>query len=256
MQQALADTLLVATSEAEAMNYLAQLPMVRDGLISVCLRVPDSDEASYARVWRGKAAVAAFCSAGRLSSSARLPRILPPDATLNRGATSAASSPSCCWPPPTAAIIPSGLPGFSSSQQRRSASSAQLAAVIPEFARHQALDRSPYTKLVEALPEHTVVLDLVSFTRFEWDPQIKGKKGERRTPSYIGFVLAKGRPVRQVDLGPAAPIDEAVRAWRKAIKGRTSEPRRRDPPPPGLGAAGAALHRPPQRPWFSPPMAT
>ena len=48
------------------------------------------------------------------------------------------------------------------------------------------------------------------FTRFEQDPQVKGKKGERRTPSYVGFVLAKGQPVRMVDLGPAQPIDDAV----------------------------------------------
>ena len=41
-----------------------------------------------------------------------------------------------------------------------------------------------------------VVFDLVQFTRFEQDPQLKGKKGERRTPSYVGFVLGKGRPVR------------------------------------------------------------
>jgi hypothetical protein len=58
MQQGLADILLAATSEAEAMNYLAQLPGARDGLISASLHVPDSDAAVYDRVWRGKAAVA------------------------------------------------------------------------------------------------------------------------------------------------------------------------------------------------------
>ena len=65
-----------------------------------------------------------------------------------------------------------------------------------------------------------VVLDLVQFTRFEQDPQVKGKNGERRTPSYVGFVLARGRPVQRVDLGPAQPIDEAVAEWRKAIVAR------------------------------------
>src|SRR5208337_3141932 len=74
-----------------------------------------------------------------------------------------------------------------------------------------------HTKLVEAFPERTVVLDLASYTRFEQDPQIKGKQGDRRTPSYIGFVLARGRPVREIDLGPAQPIDEAVVEWRRAI---------------------------------------
>ena len=70
---------------------------------------------------------------------------------------------------------------------------------------------------MEALPGRTVVLDLVQFTRFEQDPQVKGAKGERWTPSYIGYVLAKGRPVRQIDLGQAPPIDDAADLWRRAI---------------------------------------
>ena len=37
-------------------------------------------------------------------------------------------------------------------------------------------------------------------------------------------MLAKGRPVRAVDLGPAAPIDEAVGTWREAITRRQASP--------------------------------
>ena len=44
--------------------------------------------------------------------------------------------------------------------------------------------------------------------------------GERRTPSYVGFVLSTGRPVQRVDLGPAQPIDEAVAQWRTSIVAR------------------------------------
>src|SRR5438128_2631062 len=56
IQQNLAELLLAATAEAEALDYLAQLPLSRDLLISVSLQVPDREEAAYARVWRGKAA--------------------------------------------------------------------------------------------------------------------------------------------------------------------------------------------------------
>jgi len=44
-----------------------------------------------------------------------------------------------------------------------------------------------------------------------------GLMGERRTPSYTAFVLAAGRRVQRVELGPAKPIDAAVAAWRKDI---------------------------------------
>ena len=47
---------------------------------------------------------------------------------------------------------------------------------MPEFAREQALARSPHTRLIEALPAGTVVLDLVAFNRFEQDPKVRGRR--------------------------------------------------------------------------------
>ena len=206
------------------MNYLAQLPLARDGLISVCLHVPDSDEANYARVWRGKAAVARMLQ----RRQAELFHQAAADPAARRDIET--------WRDVRGQLArlllatadgrdhPERLARLQQLTAEKERLERQLAEAIPEFARHQALERSPHTKLVEVLPEHTVVLDLASYTRFEQDPQIKGKKGKRRTPSYIGFVLAKGRPVRAVDLGPAAPIDEAVRTWREAIKRRQASP--------------------------------
>jgi len=224
MQQDLAEILLAATSEAEAMNYLAHLPLFRDALISVCLRVPDSDEASYARVWRGKVAVARMLQRRQAELFRR--------AAADPGALRDIET----WRDIRGQLArlllatadgrdhPERLARLQQLTADKERLERQLAEAIPEFARHQVLERSPHTKLVEVLPEHTVVLDLASYTRFEQDPQIKGKTGERYTPSYIGFVLAKGRPVRAVDLGPAAPIDEAVKTWREAITRRQASP--------------------------------
>jgi CHAT domain-containing protein/tetratricopeptide (TPR) repeat protein len=224
MEQGLAEAVLVATSEAEAMNYLAQLPLTRDALISVCLHVPDSDEANYARVWRGKALVARVFQ----RRQAELFQRAVTDPAARRDVES--------WRDVRGQLARlllattddrdhrewlAGLQQLTADQERLE---RQLSESIPEFARHQSVKRSPHTKLVEALPEHLVVLDLVSFTRIEQDPQVKGRKGERLTPSYIGFVLAKGRPVRAVDLGPVAPIDEAVMTWREAIARRQASP--------------------------------
>ena len=224
MQQGLTEILLAATSESEAMNYLAQLPLNRDGLISVCLHVPGSDEASYARVWRGKAAVARMLQ----RRQAELFRQAAGDPAARRDLET--------WRDIRGQFArlllatadgrdhPERLARLQQLTAEKERLERRLADAIPRFARDQALESSPHTKLVEVLPEHTVVLDLLSYTRFEQDPQIKGKQGERRTASYIGFVLAKGRPVRAVDLGPAAPIDEAVATWRKAIKEQQASP--------------------------------
>ncbi len=224
MQQGLAETLLAATSEAEAMNYLAQLPSLQDGLISVCLHVPDSDGASYAGVWRGKAAVARMLERRQANLFHRAAR----DPSARREIET--------WRDirgQLARLLLATADGHNHAERlvkiqqltaEKERLERHLAEAIPAFARHKSIERSPHTKLVEALAAHTVVVDLVSYGRLEQDPQIKGKKGERWTPSYIGFVLAKGRPVRAVDLGPAAPIDQAVETWREAIKGRQASP--------------------------------
>ena len=39
-------------------DYLAQLPLSRDALVSVSLHLPDSDDPTYRRIWDGKSAVA------------------------------------------------------------------------------------------------------------------------------------------------------------------------------------------------------
>ena len=93
----------------------------------------------------------------------------------------------------------------------------EMAAAVPEFARKRTLEQGRHDDLLKILPQGTAVLDLVRFTRFEQDRQVKGQKGERQTPGYVGFVLSKGQPVRMVDLGPAQPIEDAVSRWRQAI---------------------------------------
>ncbi len=224
MQQRLAEILLAATSEAEALNHMAQLALTRDGFISVCLHVPGSDEALYDRLWRGKAAVARMLQR-RQAELFRQAAVAPGAARdietwreirdeLARLLLATADG----------RDHPERLARLQHLTADKERIERQLAATIREFARHQDMERSRYTRLVEALPEHMVILDITSYTRSEQDPQIKGEKGWRATPSYIGFVLAKRRPVRAVDLGPAAPIDEAVETWREAIKGRRASP--------------------------------
>ena len=217
IQQALSRTLLAATSEAEAMSYLAQLPLTRDGLISVSLRVPASDHETYQRIWNGKSALTQIlhdrhaATLGRAGSDPALRRTVTAwrDARARLARLILATADGRDHPERDRLIKELG-----SEKERLERA---LAAAVPEFARKRALEQSSHGDLLKVLPEGTAVLDLLRFTRFEQDPQVKGRKGERRTPGYVGFVLSKGQPVRMVDLGPAKPIEEAVSRWRQAI---------------------------------------
>jgi tetratricopeptide (TPR) repeat protein/CHAT domain-containing protein len=217
MQQAIGPTLLAATSEAEAMSYLAQLALTRDGLISVSLRQPGRDDQTYRRIWNGKAA---------------LTRILynRQAATLVRsGPNPAVRDTIEAWRDARsqlARLILATADGRDHSERvamiqelgsKKERLERELAAAVPEFGRNRVLQQSVHSDLLKAMPEGTAVIDFLRFIRFEQDPQAKGKKGERRTASYVGFLLAKGEPVRMVDLGPAEPIESAISRWRRAI---------------------------------------
>ncbi|MEX0586613.1 MAG: CHAT domain-containing protein, partial [Pirellulales bacterium] len=97
---------------------------------------------------------------------------------------------------------------------RKESFERQLAGQLPEFAKQLQAGRRKHADLIALLPAGMVVVDLLRYTYHEQDPKVPGKKGERETPSYVAFVLRRGQPVVRIELGPAAPIDAAVAAWR------------------------------------------
>jgi tetratricopeptide (TPR) repeat protein/CHAT domain-containing protein len=216
-QHGLSRTVLAAVSEAEAMDYMARLPLTSDCLISVSLRVPDSDDETYRRVWNGKFTLtqilrdrqaAAIGKAGT-DPSVRRTVLTWRDARAGLARLILATADGRDHPERAAMIKALGA--------EKERLERDLAAAVPEFGRKRALEQSRHDDLLKVLPDGTAVIELMRFTRFEQDPQTKGKKGERQTPSYVGFVLSKGQPVRMVDLGRAEPIDAAVSGWRQAI---------------------------------------
>jgi CHAT domain-containing protein/tetratricopeptide (TPR) repeat protein len=224
MYQDGAELFQVVVSEAESYDHLATLPKTINLLLSASCRLPDQAEATYTRVWRNKAAVGRAIQRRQAALA------------LSAGSDAAVRQKLEAWLNIRRQLARLLLatadgrndPGRVQRVQQLTAEKERLertlAQALPEFARQQALTHSPHTRLIELLPDGTVVLDLVGFSRFEPDPQVKGKRGERWTRSYAGFVLAKGQPVREVDLGPSQPIDEAVSAWWLAIVQRQASP--------------------------------
>ena len=237
MQQALARTLLAATSEAEAMSYLAQLPLTRDGLISVSLRVPASDEETYRRIWNGKSALTQIlhdrqaAALGRAGTDPALQKTVAAwrEARSRLARLILATADGRDHPERAAMIKAAG--------QREGAAGTRAGRGHARVRPQEGAGAEPPRRPAEVLPEGTAVLDLVRFTRFEQDPQVKGEKGERRTPGYVGFVLAKGQPVRMVDLGPAQPIETPFPGGGRPSSGQDS-PAAADSAQAGLGAAG------------------
>ena len=93
----------------------------------------------------------------------------------------------------------------------------QLAERSVPFRRQQELERFTPNDLVQKLPSGSVFIDLLRYVCFEQDPKVPGKKGERRTLSYVAFVLRPAQPPLRVELGEAGAIDAAVAAGRRDL---------------------------------------
>src|SRR5262249_41909171 len=158
--------------------------------ISTSLHLPESAEAAYARVWRGKAAIARTLQRRQAS----LFDLAKTDPATRQAIAAWQESRRQLARLLRAPSDPDRLKQLQERTRDKQRRDRQLAEALPDFARQQKLNQSPHSRLLEALPDRIVVLDLVQFTRFEQDPQVKGRNGQRRTPSYVGFVLGRGRP--------------------------------------------------------------
>jgi CHAT domain-containing protein/Tfp pilus assembly protein PilF len=66
-----------------------------------------------------------------------------------------------------------------------------------------------------ALPAGAALLDLVVYT--DYSAPREGKGAWERKAHVLAFVLRPDRPLVQVDLGPLAPIADAIRHWRASF---------------------------------------
>jgi CHAT domain-containing protein len=198
-------------AEAEGWNYLKTQPGTRDALLSVSLHLPKASV--YDAIWESRAALTRLqerrhrdFTANRdpdtaaLAGQLRLMRMSLARLLLNPGSDADAHP-----------KLVQKITDAKEDLEKRIAAKLKLAPLTP------ATTSTTPKQLRAALPDDAVFLDLYRYTYFEQDPKVKGKKGEKRTDSYVAFVVRKDKPAIRVELKEAKPIDDAWAAWHKAI---------------------------------------
>jgi CHAT domain-containing protein len=95
--------------------------------------------------------------------------------------------------------------------EQRSGLEAELARVV-----HWESRASTPEQVVAALADDTVLVDILYYDRDTLSSP--GVPKFQIEPRYTAFVLRKGQPIRRIELGPARPIEQAIRAWRDRLE--------------------------------------
>lgn len=225
MYDRLAEEFVDGASEAEALNYLASLPVLRHGYLALpheALNTPPDEV--YGPLWSGKATIARALERRRRSLA------LAPDAAtraltqewlnVRRQLARALLAPG--------RIGKAGREHLQALGARKEVLERRLAMRPVREAKPR--DGSP-AELARLLPAEDVFIDLYAYPRVNQALPRGGPVARRIIRYYAAFVLRRGQPPQRVELGPAAPIERAVSEWRKAIV--ANHP----------GTAGASLRR-------------
>jgi CHAT domain-containing protein len=99
---------------------------------------------------------------------------------------------------------------------------AELSRRDAGFREAQNVARRTPEQLQGALSKDAALIDFLVYTAFQPPANRKGEfQHERR---MLAFVVRSDRPVTRVDLGPVAPIQKAIDAWRPLlVKGETGD---------------------------------
>ena len=96
--------------------------------------------------------------------------------------------------------------------------SARVCEGLPVLQELQRQDTSSPADLQKTLTKEAIFVELMRYTFLGNDAANPEKKGEKRPQYYVAFITTKEQS-RRVDLGPAEPLQEAVRRWRVNLTG-------------------------------------
>jgi CHAT domain-containing protein len=113
---------------------------------------------------------------------------------------------------------------FDDMERRKEELETQLAQKSDSFRQYLGLRQATARQVADALPPRTALVEFLEYSHCGPPPEGKGKlKTEGR---LLAFVLARGREPVCLQLGPAQPVAQAVRAWRRPLQ--SSPPGRLD----------------------------
>jgi CHAT domain-containing protein len=220
MYAASAAALAETAPEATALNYLASLPGTRDAYLSVTRPPRKAD--TYLAVWQSKAALSRLYERRHLAvlatSSTEARSLWNGILALRRERERLLLAPTDAK---KTKVRDKRLDEIDEEIRKKE---ADLRPLLPALKRSDELDSSTPADLRKALPADTALVDLLRYIHFEQDSKVPGKKGEKRTPRYVAFVITRDGIVR-VELGKAKQIEELLELWRRTIQeGSPSEP--------------------------------
>jgi tetratricopeptide (TPR) repeat protein/CHAT domain-containing protein len=99
--------------------------------------------------------------------------------------------------------------------QRNDKLEAELSRLDAVFSAAQAVASRTPELLQGAIPSDTALIDFLVYWAFQRPAQ--GKGNFETEPHVLAFVVRQGQAIARMDLGPVAPINAAINAWRPLL---------------------------------------
>jgi CHAT domain-containing protein/Tfp pilus assembly protein PilF len=213
MEEAQMRPLAELYGESEALNLAVRVPLTRDVYLSVTRPLPPGPGV-YAAVWQGKGTLMRVAT--RRHDDLLASRHPDTRGLANQlGDVRAQLVRLFTQPPADVAEHQRLLRQLTERKETLERAIAQELKKQPPPAVGPAPVPNDLRRL---LPARTVFIDFLRYVRIEHDPRKAGLEGETRMPCYVAFVLSKEGPAVRVELGPAAPIERALKDWRREIE--------------------------------------
>jgi CHAT domain-containing protein/tetratricopeptide (TPR) repeat protein len=217
MALALARAYAAEGSEGNALTFSSTGPPARDGFLANARRKKTTPVTVYSEVWSSKAAItrvserralAARAAAADRKVVALLDQIT--DRRRQRADLLLATIPT------DVATCKERDADLTRYTREIEALDRALRPLLPSVERSDKLTDASPADLQQVLPVDAAVVDVLRYTRSEYNPKKPGNEGWEQTVCYLAFVLTRDQ-VAWLDLGPAQPLEDAVTAWRAAI---------------------------------------